>query len=278
MTLQLSPPPRRDRWYWTARHAQGVLRRPREVRALWRTVTERRSLARRALPSRPRPRVLAYHSVDQPEMFVNNIGTRRFRSQLEHALELGYRFGTLDEILAARPDEPVLAVTFDDGFRSVGIAAPILEELKIPWTMFVTTGWASGHHHRPDIFLTWTELAELAAAGVNLGSHSASHPDFGSLDAESAAADLRASRDAFEQHLGLVPRDFAIPFGNASNWNSYAQKAAQDVGFERIWAQCESLRPPGTLGRSFVCGFDRLREFDAMLAGAFDEWEEPAPV
>jgi peptidoglycan/xylan/chitin deacetylase (PgdA/CDA1 family) len=278
MTLQIAPAGRRESWYWTVRHAQGILRRPREVRALWRTVSERRSLARRGFSTRPRPRVLAYHSVDQPEMFVNNISTRRLRGQLQHALERGYRFGTLDEILAARPDEPMLAVSFDDGFRSVLRAAPILDELGVPWTMFVTTSWASGHHHRPDIFLTWGELAELVKRGVQLGCHSATHPDFGSLDAEAAAADLRASRDAFEEHLGFVPRDLAIPFGNASNWTSQAQEAAQELGFERVWAQCESLRPSGTLGRSFVCGFDRLQEFDAMLGGAFDEWEEPAPV
>lgn len=278
MTARIEPLSRRGTWYWTARHAQGILRRPREINALWRTVSERRRLAAITPRRPPRPRVLAYHSVGQPEMFVNNVHPDRFRQQLEQAIALGYRFVPLDSVVSAAADDAVLALTFDDGFRSAAAFAPTLTELGIPWTMFVTTSWASGDHRRPDIFLSWDELGELAAAGVHLGSHSASHPDFGALGPAEAAADLRASCAAFEDRLGFVPRDLAIPYGNAANWPRHAHEAAVELGFERIWAQCESLRPAGTLGRSFVCGFDRPGEFEAMLAGAFDDWEEPAPV
>lgn len=278
MRARIELPPRRETWYWTVRHAQGILRRPREISALWRTVAERRRLAVTAPRRSARPRVLAYHSVGQPEMFVNNIHPTRFRQQLEQALALGYRFVPLDAALDAAPDDAVLALTFDDGFRSAAAFAPTLAELGIPWTMFVTTDWASGDHRRPGIFLSWEELGELAAAGVHLGSHSASHPDFGALGPAEAAADLRASSAAFADRLGFVPKDLAIPYGNAANWPRHAHDAALELGFERIWAQCESLRPAGTLGRSFVCGFDRPTEFEAMLDGAFDDWEEPAPV
>src|SRR4051794_7024490 len=45
--------------------------------------------------------------------------------------------------IPAPPADRTLAVTFDDGFRSVHrLAAPIMRELGVPGTLFVPTGLA----------------------------------------------------------------------------------------------------------------------------------------
>src|SRR5215218_1530937 len=73
-----------------------------------------------------------------------------------------------------------LALTFDDGLMSVATtAAPILAEYGVPWSMFVVSNWADGlHTWDQDVLLGWREIERLAAAGAEIGSHSASHPDF----------------------------------------------------------------------------------------------------
>ena len=267
------------RWpsaYWTARNGQTILRRPAEARALWRTIDERRRPGVAPTPPSPRPRVLVYHAVDQPEFFVNNIASRRFRRQLQLALDEGYRFGSLDDVAAAEPDDALLSISFDDGYRSAGSFAPTLAEFGAPWTMFVTSTWSDGDAWRPELFLDWTELEDLLDSGVHIGSHSATHPDFGSLEESAARVELETSRETIRQRLGVEVTDFAIPFGNAANWSDQAHRAALDVGYTRIYAQSEELRFPGTVGRSFVSGFDSDRTFVATLRGAFDRWEEPA--
>ena len=262
--------------YWVARNGQTILRRPPEAKALWRTIRERRELAAGTQPMRPRPRILVYHAVDRPELFVNSIGSRRLRRQLLLAREEGYRFVSLDELATASDHDAVLAVTFDDGYRSVLDVASTFAELGVPWTMFVTSSWAGGAAWRPELYLSWAELAALADSGVGIGSHSATHPDFGRLDRDTARAELESSRRAIREHLGIDVSELAIPIGNAANWSSHAHEVALELGYTRIYAQSEELRFPGTIGRSFVSGFDGDRAFLAVLRGAFDRWEEPA--
>ena len=51
-------------------------------------------------------------------------------------------------------------------------------------------------------------------------------------------------------------------------------KAANDAGYEIVYAQAEATRPEGTVARTFVTKFDGDRIFNALLKGKFDRWEE----
>jgi len=226
----------------------------------------------------PRPRILCYHSVGTPRWGVNDVSPARFRRQIERALAAGYRFVPAAEI--ARADvptqAPLLAVTFDDGLRSVlDHAAPVLRTYGIPWTIFVVSDWASGQHRFGEgTMLDWRDLERVAAAGGRIGSHSVSHPDFARLEPGTAANELARSREAIRAHLGLDVTEFAIPFGQSMNWTPAAQQAALEAGYTTVYAQSEDRRPPGTVARTFVTRFDGDRIFDAALGGAYDRWEE----
>lgn len=86
----------------------------------------------------------------------------------------------------------MVAVTFDDGYLSVGeIARPILDRFGIPGTVFVPTrfmdsdqpmswpgidqwiGTADEHELLP---MSWQGLLSLAESGSEIGSHTVSHP------------------------------------------------------------------------------------------------------
>ncbi len=203
--------------------------------------------ARRHRGAPPRNRILCYHSVGTPEWGINDVSPAHFRRQLESALDAGYTFLPADQLSPYPTNgERCLAVTFDDGTRSTATnAAPILADLGIPWTVFVVSAWAEGKHESgPELFLDWRDIEELAAAGVTIGSHSVTHPDFGQLDARAAACELFESREVIRRRTGLDADEFAIPFGLAKNWTTMAADAAREPVIDASTRKRTSSAPP----------------------------------
>jgi peptidoglycan/xylan/chitin deacetylase (PgdA/CDA1 family) len=99
-----------------------------------------------ASPSAPRLEIILYHFVsDQRNDFTlsgHSVTPPVFRRQLEY-LSGRYTPVRLSEIpglvqAAERPARPYAAVCFDDGYRCIlSEAYPLLEEMRIPATMFV---------------------------------------------------------------------------------------------------------------------------------------------
>jgi len=239
-------------------------------------------LERHAMAALPRTRkrrhgrILAYHSVGQPEFGVNDVPPPLFRQQIEQALDWGYRFVPADDIANGHGGEMDLAITFDDGLRSVAsAAAPVLAEHDIPWTLFVVTSWSDGQDDwsRPRV-LNWSELADLARAGAQLGSHSVTHPDFSKISNAQARDELFRSREMFEDNLGFTPTTFAIPYGQSGNWTPQAGELAHEAGYDIVYAQAEDTRPDDTIARTFVTRSDSTPVFRALLDGVYDQWEE----
>lgn len=249
----------------------------RSTLAAARLYAERSALSLRyGTAERQTGRILCYHSVGTPAWGVNDVTPARFRWQLESAMRRGYRFVPAQEIALTGGGPRDLAVTFDDGLTSVvANAAPILAELAIPWSIFVVSDWADGRHQFGEgVLLSWSAIADLADRGVEIGSHSVSHPNFGRIGVDEARAELDRSRATIEQRLGRPPTSFAIPMGGSRNWTAQAQALARTAGYAIIYAQSEVRRPEGTTPRTFVTRFDGGRLFTAALRGAFDRWEE----
>ncbi|MEO8540328.1 MAG: polysaccharide deacetylase family protein, partial [bacterium] len=147
--------------------------------ARWRLRTERALLS---VGGRQRPRasgrVLSYHSTGTPEWGVNDVAPGALLAQFNEAHRLGYSFVPASRVADGLSGPRELAVTFDDGLRSIMAVTPALKALGIPFTVFVVTDWASDPGER---FLSWGDLERLAAAGAEIGSHSRSHPNFRDL-------------------------------------------------------------------------------------------------
>lgn len=241
---------------------------------LW---TERRVLAfRPAGPPRPGGRILCYHGVGTPSWGVNDVSPARLRRHLELAATLGYRWVPAAQIARGEGGPKDLAITFDDGLRSVAEhGAPILASFGVPWSMFVVTDWADGHGLDEDVAMRWDELCELAATpGVEIGSHSATHRRLSDLPEGELRRELTESRRLLSEHLGRDVTSFAVPFGQHRDWSEDCQALALEVGYTEVYAQAEQTRTAGTVPRTFVTAYDDDRTFRAALAGAFDRWEE----
>jgi peptidoglycan/xylan/chitin deacetylase (PgdA/CDA1 family) len=221
-------------------------------------------------------RILCYHSIGQAAAGVNDVKPEQFCRHIELALRLGFRLVPPGQIARTGGTPMDLAITFDDGWTSVlSEAAPILRDYGIPSLLFVVSSWSD--HQSPwakKFILPWRELERVMVMGVQIGSHSVTHPDFGSIERAQMIDELCTSRDAIHRRLGFAPTAFAIPYGQSMNWPSLAGQLAREAGYEVVYAQAESTRPKDTIPRTFVTRYDNGRIFSALLRGAYDGWEE----
>jgi peptidoglycan/xylan/chitin deacetylase (PgdA/CDA1 family) len=224
-------------------------------------------------------RILCYHSVGQRAWGVNDVEPERFRRHIEQALELGFRFVPASEIVRTGGTSKELAITFDDGMKSVAtVAAPVLATYQIPWTVFVVSDWCDQKSSwDPETILDWRDVERIAAQGAEIGSHSVTHPNFGKLGQTETEDELGRSRRAIQERVGLTADTFAIPFGQSANWTPAAATIARQAGYTTVFAQAEGTRPADTVARTFVTRYDDSRIFRALLGGAFDRWEEWVP-
>src|SRR5262249_49969149 len=93
---------------------------------------------------RKSPRVLMYHAIDEEENdfthgLVINTTPAQFAEHLAFLLR-HYRIVSLDDVLDGKTSEPTVAITFDDGFRSVHEHAwPLLRSHRATATCYLTT-------------------------------------------------------------------------------------------------------------------------------------------
>ncbi|WP_432138520.1 MULTISPECIES: polysaccharide deacetylase family protein [unclassified Streptomyces] len=169
------------------------------------------------------------------------------------------------------PARPVL-ITFDDGYAGVHRhALPVLAEHGFPATLFVSTGWIRGTYDTGrglDTMLDWRQVRELAAAGVEIGGHSHTHPQLDQLGDGSLRAELTRCRDIVADELGALPVSFAYPYGYSSR---RVRAAVRENGFAQALAVGNALarRPQGpyALRRVTVRRGTTTEEFERLLAG-----------
>ena len=187
------------------------------------------------------PALLAYHGVGPPAGDDKRllITLDRLESQIRYLKRRGYRFLTAEELLEeGAPRKRTAVLTFDDGFRSwLTDVAPLLRRLGVRGTFYVSPGlFGTQHFDVPGDagrLLEEDEARALAEDGMELGSHSISHPDLRTLDGPELASELRESKEAVEQLTGRPCRTFAYPFGL---YDERVTQAAAEAGYELAFA------------------------------------------
>lgn len=74
--------------------------------------------------------------------------------------------------------------------------------------------------------LTWDEVRDLCAAGVEFGSHTHTHCNMAAETPLDRESELRTARQRIAEETGKAPPTFAYPFGRPENWN---EQTRQDV-------------------------------------------------
>ena len=240
----------------------------------------------------PRTVVLCYHSIAEidvglavdPPMLREHIGILR---------ELGFSFRNfsdlVDELRAyGTPSENVACLTFDDGYEdNLTQAAPLLLDLKVPATVFVTSGLMLGdravcEHFRSRAryetnFMSPRQVAELHRAGFEIGAHTHTHPNMATLSVERTREEVARSKTALEDAIGAPVHTFAYPFGKRSiHYTPMTVRAVREAGFSAAAAVAFRAVPPARsvrlfeVPRFFVSRGDTPDTFRQKVCGHFD--------
>jgi peptidoglycan/xylan/chitin deacetylase (PgdA/CDA1 family) len=169
---------------------------------------------------------LMYHSVSAVGGPLRDLAVppRRLAEQLAVLTAAGYRLVGLTEaldLLDAGSTERLVAVTFDDGYRNfLTDGVPALAAAGAGATLYASVGhlgdgadWLGRWSTDFGRMLTWDELAEVAAAGVEIGNHSLIHHPLDVLPLAQLRDEVTRGKDELEQRLGRTVRSFAYPHG-----------------------------------------------------------------
>jgi len=165
--------------------------------------------------------------------------------QVERLVARGYRPATAADTLNGA--DRVLHVTFDDAFTSVLDVLPRLERLGVPVTIFACAAYCetgaplsvpelardAAEQPRELATMDWELLRDVAARGVEVGSHTRTHPHLTRLGDDELERELRESRAAIEGELGRTCRYFAYPYGEE---DARVRRAARGAGYDAAFA------------------------------------------
>ncbi len=145
---------------------------------------------RAAAAARAELTVLSYHEIaDEADALSPSyaVSPTNFLRQMDWLRNHGYRFVSVDDVLASRdgrrplPEKAVL-VTFDDAYRSIHLHAwPVLRMFRIPAVVNVIGSWLEakdtidfdGRPRPRGAVIDWKALREMVESGlVEVGSHS----------------------------------------------------------------------------------------------------------
>lgn len=104
--------------------------------------------------------------------------------------------------------EPLISVSFDDGWESVYTQAlPVLQRDGIHTTQYIISGTLDNRS-----YMSVAQIKSLQAAGHQVAAHTVSHADLTALTDSELTHELVASKQTLNQDFGPV-KDFTSPYG-----------------------------------------------------------------
>ncbi len=228
-------------------------------------------------------RTLMYHSVGTPvegdPNQIYNISLSQFEGHMRF-LASHYKNNIVSlDAAALESNDLKVALTFDDGYRNnLLVAAPIMAELNIPFTIFICTGSVM----KGEVgFLTKPDIKALAAfPGATIGSHTVSHRKLVDCHENETKEELVSSKCFLEDLLGCEIDRLSYPHGSV---NQRVRKIAKDAGY-RIGGTSrfdinKSDRDPLLLCRTDIWAQDDTRIFKEKIEGLWDwnRWRSKDP-
>jgi len=198
--------------------------------------------------------VLMLHHIEPPSLAPPPLHPNSYLSRDDFAALLDdlkarrYRTVTLAEAAEkAHLPRRTVVLTFDDGCRCFrDHALPELAARGMTATLFVVSGalggtnvWDQADGERREDLLDGPALRDLAAAGIEIGSHSRLHRDLSACSDDELHSEIAGSKADLETTLGRPVRTFCYPYGRLT------ARAAQEARSAGYLAAVSIHRHPG---------------------------------
>lgn len=188
------------------------------------------------------PPILMYHAVARVEEDPNRlcVSPQTFDAQMAHLRDRGLRGVAVRDLrraVMAGKAARLVGITFDDGYQDfLDEAVPLLEGYGFSATVFAVgdrlgreNDWEHSYEPRPPMrLMTAAGLREASGRGMEVGSHSMTHPKLSRLAPESLKEEISGSRRLLGELLGEKVDGFCYPYGDL---NAGALRAVRRAGY-----------------------------------------------
>jgi peptidoglycan/xylan/chitin deacetylase (PgdA/CDA1 family) len=234
--------------------------------------------------------ILMYHSISDnlfgkshpyyqintsPAVFANQM--RWLRANGYHTLDLTQMWTAME---SGQNLSKTVVITFDDGYRDFYTDAfDAMRQCGFTATIFLATDRIKDSPVRIEgvDYLTWSEVAELHAAGIQFGSHTVTHPDLRSLGPDQIGYEVGYSKEVIEQKIGAAVESFSYPFAfpeEDKNFTQFLVDILENQGFENgvstIIGRASKNHNHFYLPRLPVNSWDDASLLRAKLEGGYD--------
>ncbi len=124
------------------------------------------------------------------------------------------------------------------------------------------------------LYLTWEDVREMAAAGIELASHTCTHPILTRVPEERVRSEIRESKEKIERETGGKVDAFAYPNGLPGDFSAGLMDVLREEGFETAFTLLpgpQSLSgvrgEPMAIRRILISHKDTITRFAAKLIG-----------
>jgi peptidoglycan/xylan/chitin deacetylase (PgdA/CDA1 family) len=253
-------------------------------------------LMRIALKREPAIPILMYHGIAEQDesgkhpYFRTSTSPAVFGAQIEYLHVHGYRTCSVGQAIAfLEADSPeagkYVVLTFDDGYRDFyANAFPVLNQYGFTATVYLPTAFIGDRmmQFKGRDCLTWSEVRELQAHGIEFGSHTVTHAQLHDLDAKSIDAEISNSKATIEGKTGSRVDSFAYPYAFPQTDQEFTRRLRgflETAGYtEGVCTVIGRARRDG--GRFFIerlpiNSLDDRALLKAKLDGAYDWMARP---
>ena len=124
------------------------------------------------------------------------------------------------------------------------------------------------------LYLTWDQVRELTAKGIEMGSHTVSHPILTRIPLSQALEELQTSKKSIEYQIGEPIIGFAYPNGQRTDFSPEVASKVKEAGFELAFTLLPGptryntvKKYPFQIRRIFIGGSDTYSRFLTKLSG-----------
>src|SRR3989344_7169223 len=236
--------------------------------------------------------IVLYHRVadvkDDPHQLC--VSLENFREQIKFLKE-NFRVIPLVqlvmEVRTKKLKNKTVAITFDDGYAdNLHSALPILQELNVPATIFLTAGYMGSN--RPFYWdapegadlnertisesgrpMTLDEAKTLSKARIiEIGGHTINHPKLAKIAENEQSNEIVEGKKIIEEITGFPILSFAYPFGGKDSFNDTTIELVKKAGFnyacanihERVTNKSNTYAHPRFIPRNW-----NLEEFKKQI-------------
>lgn len=212
-------------------------------------------------------RALIYHAFGmrlKHDTYGISMSINKFKEQINY-LSDNYK------IIFARNYQDIkgdsVSITIDDGYKDTLDAVDILSNYKIPFTLFITSGFLDKKN-----YLTTDDVIQISKlSNAEIGSHGCSHNRLGLLNYDQQVSELIESKKILEEIIGDSVYGLSFPHGShntetlsileKSNY-SYAMSSVKGINNE----DCNKY----LLRRIEIINKDTIKNLERKILGYYD--------